>query len=175
MYQQHILFLRECVAGTMHHFVEKWLEYLFLHLFVLFLFVCFSAAFFLFNLFFKFHLFICAYNDWVGSDFFISFSFSWLFLCFCSGLNKFSFEPILCVLIIWPWHFYKLLKLLLCFFPHLVISFVFFFNFYFNYMCIQCLGHFFPIPPNPFVPPPTPSIPGRNYFALISNFVEERV
>jgi hypothetical protein len=23
--------------------------------------------------------------------------------------------------------------------------------------------------------PPTPSIPGRNYFALISNFVEERV
>jgi hypothetical protein len=25
------------------------------------------------------------------------------------------------------------------------------------------------------ISPPTPSIPGRNYFALISNFVEERV
>jgi hypothetical protein len=28
---------------------------------------------------------------------------------------------------------------------------------------------------SPFPLPPTPSIPGRNYFALISNFVEERV
>jgi hypothetical protein len=36
-------------------------------------------------------------------------------------------------------------------------------------------------PPHPYHPlrpiplPPTPSIPGRNYFALISNFVVERV
>jgi hypothetical protein len=35
-----------------------------------------------------------------------------------------------------------------------------------------------PLPYHPlcsFPLPPTPSIPGRNYFALISNFVEERV
>jgi hypothetical protein len=34
------------------------------------------------------------------------------------------------------------------------------------------------LPYHPFCPlplPTTPSIPGRNYFALISNFVEERV
>jgi hypothetical protein len=46
-------------------------------------------------------------------------------------------------------------------------------------MCIQCLGHFFPLPPAPSFTPhlmhPNPSLPGRNYFALISNFVEERV
>jgi hypothetical protein len=41
--------------------------------------------------------------------------------------------------------------------------------FSFIHMCIQCLGHFFP-PPFLF-----PSLPGRNYFALISDFVEERV
>jgi hypothetical protein len=35
-----------------------------------------------------------------------------------------------------------------------------------------------PPPPVPLLPlllPPTPSLPGRNYFALISNFVEGRV
>jgi hypothetical protein len=35
-----------------------------------------------------------------------------------------------------------------------------------------------PLPYHPLHPlplPPTPSIPSRNYFALISNFVEERV
>jgi hypothetical protein len=33
-----------------------------------------------------------------------------------------------------------------------------------------------PLPPTPPSPsPPTPSIAGRNYFALISNWVEERV
>jgi hypothetical protein len=35
-----------------------------------------------------------------------------------------------------------------------------------------------PLPYHPLRPlplSPTPSIPGRNYFALISNFVEERV
>jgi hypothetical protein len=45
-------------------------------------------------------------------------------------------------------------------------------------------GSFLPLlPPPPFSPAPTassltpsyPSLPGRNYFALISNFVEERV
>jgi hypothetical protein len=46
-------------------------------------------------------------------------------------------------------------------------------------MCTQGLGHFSPLPPPPPLPPtpPTPSlppsIPSRNYFALISNFVEE--
>jgi hypothetical protein len=48
-------------------------------------------------------------------------------------------------------------------------------------MCMQYLVHFSPLPhPLPYLPrplplPPTPSIPGRNYFALISNFVEETV
>jgi hypothetical protein len=44
------------------------------------------------------------------------------------------------------------------------------------------LGSFPPLPPPPPLPPtlppsspPTPSIPSRKYFALISNFVEERV
>jgi hypothetical protein len=32
-----------------------------------------------------------------------------------------------------------------------------------------------PLPPCPLPLSPTPLIPGRNYFALISNFVEERV
>jgi hypothetical protein len=30
-------------------------------------------------------------------------------------------------------------------------------------------------PTTPFLSLPTPSLPGRNYFALISSFVEERV
>jgi hypothetical protein len=49
-------------------------------------------------------------------------------------------------------------------------------------MCIQGLGHFsprpHPLPYHPLRPLPLltiPSIPSRNYFALISNFVEERV
>jgi hypothetical protein len=52
----------------------------------------------------------------------------------------------------------------------------------FIHMFIQCLGHFSPLLPtsslsplllsSPLLPP---SLPGRNYLALISNFVEERV
>jgi hypothetical protein len=51
----------------------------------------------------------------------------------------------------------------------------------FIHMYIQCLDHFSPLPhcslpfPHPLPLPPIPLLPGRNYFALISNFVEERV
>jgi hypothetical protein len=41
------------------------------------------------------------------------------------------------------------------------------FFFFYSYVHTS-LGSFLP-------PAPTPSIPGRNYFALISNFAEERV
>jgi hypothetical protein len=56
-----------------------------------------------------------------------------------------------------------------------------FFFFSFIHMCIQCLGHFSLLPPSPSLPPipslsPLPSLlPDRNYFALISDFVEKRV
>jgi hypothetical protein len=57
-----------------------------------------------------------------------------------------------------------------------------FFYCFIIHMGIQGLGPFSPLPPPPPLPPtppplspPTPSIPSRNYFALISNFVEERV
>jgi hypothetical protein len=66
------------------------------------------------------------------------------------------------------------------FLPFLLLFF-YFYCFIFH-MCIQCLGHFSPLaPPHPLPPTPpppsspTPSIPGRNYFALISNFVEEHI
>jgi hypothetical protein len=49
-------------------------------------------------------------------------------------------------------------------------------------MCIQGLGlsppYPHPLPYHPLCPlplPPTPSIPSKNYFALISNFVEESI
>jgi hypothetical protein len=58
----------------------------------------------------------------------------------------------------------------------------FFFHFSFIiHMCIQGLVHFSPLPPPPPLPPHSspflspPSIPSRNYFALIYNFVVERV
>jgi hypothetical protein len=56
-----------------------------------------------------------------------------------------------------------------------------FLNFYLIHICIQCFSHFSPFPhpllhpPTPSLFLPTPSLPGRNYFALISNFVEERL
>jgi hypothetical protein len=62
--------------------------------------------------------------------------------------------------------------------------FFFLFNFYcfIIHMCIQCLGHFSPmLPPPPLPPtllPPSPPHPlhtQQKLFALISNFVEERV
>jgi hypothetical protein len=72
--------------------------------------------------------------------------------------------------------------------PHLAQDAFFFFNtcaFFYCFiihMCIQGLGHFSRLPLPPSLPPtppppspPTPSIPSRNYFALISNFVEERL
>jgi hypothetical protein len=71
-----------------------------------------------------------------------------------------------------------------CFLSQLASFFLSFFFLYsfFIHMCIQCLGHFSPCPqPLPYPPlhplpcPPTSSIPSRNYFALISNFVEERL
>jgi hypothetical protein len=62
------------------------------------------------------------------------------------------------------------------------LCFFFFLNFSFIHMYLQCLGHFSPLPPAPSPTPQPPLsaslpplLPGRNYFALISNFVEERV
>jgi hypothetical protein len=55
-------------------------------------------------------------------------------------------------------------------------QYVFYFSFI--HMCIQCLSHFSPLPPPPPTPslsPPTPLLPGRNYFALISDFVKESI
>jgi hypothetical protein len=59
--------------------------------------------------------------------------------------------------------------------------FYFFKFFSFIYMCIQCLGYFLllspalSLTPTPLPLPPTPSLPDRNYFALIFNFVEDTV
>jgi hypothetical protein len=53
-----------------------------------------------------------------------------------------------------------------------------FFPFFFYSYVHTMLGSFLPalLPPTlPPPSPPTPSLPGRNYFALISNFVVERV
>jgi hypothetical protein len=33
------------------------------------------------------------------------------------------------------------------------------FNFYFIHMCIQCLGHFSPLLPTPYLIPPYPPLP----------------
>jgi hypothetical protein len=59
-------------------------------------------------------------------------------------------------------------------------SFIYLFIFY-SYVH-RMFGSFLPLsPPFSFLPtppfplPPTWSLPGRNYFALISNFVEERI
>jgi hypothetical protein len=67
-------------------------------------------------------------------------------------------------------------------FSFLFFIYLFIFYCFIIHMCIQGLGHFSPLPPPPPLPPtppppspPHPSIPSRNYFALISDFVEERV
>jgi hypothetical protein len=57
--------------------------------------------------------------------------------------------------------------------------FIFFFIFFYSYVHTM-FGSFLPPSPHPLLAhtlslSPTPSLPGRNYFALISNFVEERV
>jgi hypothetical protein len=50
-----------------------------------------------------------------------------------------------------------------------------FFNFFYSYVHAM-FGSFLPPSPHPLpYTPPYLSIPGRNYSALISNFVEERV
>jgi hypothetical protein len=64
--------------------------------------------------------------------------------------------------------------------PRNAWAIVFFYFSFIIHMCIQGLDHFSPLPPPPPLPPipPPPSpppIPSRNYFALISNFVVERV
>jgi hypothetical protein len=43
------------------------------------------------------------------------------------------------------------------------------------FLCAYMVWDIFPPAPTHSLSHPTPSIPGRNYFALISNFVEERV
>jgi hypothetical protein len=45
---------------------------------------------------------------------------------------------------------------------------------FFNYSYVHTMFRSF-LPPSPNPLPTTPSIPSRNYSALISNFVEERV
>jgi hypothetical protein len=77
-------------------------------------------------------------------------------------------------------HFYLVFQPL-CSLASVMASFFFNFFFFYSHMCTM-FGSFLPLSP---LPPPllptlslsplTPSLPGRNYFALISNFVEERV
>jgi hypothetical protein len=67
------------------------------------------------------------------------------------------------------------------FFFKFFISFFLFLFFFYSYVHTM-FGSFLPPLPTPPLPPshplplsPTPSIPDRNYFALISNFVVERI
>jgi hypothetical protein len=78
-----------------------------------------------------------------------------------------------------PYNFYyKYLRNVFLFYLYNI--YILFFSFIIH-MCIKGLVHFSPLPPPPplppTLPPPSPpsSIPSRNYFALISNFVVERV
>jgi hypothetical protein len=65
----------------------------------------------------------------------------------------------------------------------ILVSSFFSFFFYYSYVCAYKAWFISPpcphsLPYHPLHPlplPPTPSIPSRNYFALISNFVVERV
>jgi hypothetical protein len=78
--------------------------------------------------------------------------------------------------------FFNCFIICMCSAPKCFNHFTLFFYCFVIHTCIQGLGHFSPLPPPPPLPPtpplplpPTPSIPSRNYFALISNFVVERV
>jgi hypothetical protein len=63
-------------------------------------------------------------------------------------------------------------KILLTFF-FIVLLFIGAYNAWaISLLCLHPLPYH---PLHPLTLPPTPSIPSRNYFALISNFVEERV
>jgi hypothetical protein len=76
------------------------------------------------------------------------------------------------------------LRVVRVFHPLIIPQMIYFLKkfFYYSYMHTR-LGSFLPTAPTPSLTthsalslfPPTPSIPGRNYFALISNFIEERV
>jgi hypothetical protein len=60
--------------------------------------------------------------------------------------------------------------------PCIAILFYLFFSFFIIFICaynVWVISAPFPQPPP--LPPPNPTLPGRNYFALISSFVEERV
>jgi hypothetical protein len=54
-------------------------------------------------------------------------------------------------------------------------SFILFIYAYNVWVIFPPFPHPLPYPPTPSLFPPTPSLSGRNYFALISNFVEESV
>jgi hypothetical protein len=75
------------------------------------------------------------------------------------------------------WNFFPFVVSLISFFFSLLFIYLFFF--YYSYVHTR-LGSFLPhpLPYHPLRPlpiPPTPSIPSRNYFALISNFVVESI
>jgi hypothetical protein len=61
-------------------------------------------------------------------------------------------------------------------FIYLIFIFLLFICAYNAWVISPPFPHPLPYHPHCLLPlPPTPSIPGRNYFALISDFVEERV
>jgi hypothetical protein len=94
----------------------------------------------------------------------------------------------------WSWLWQKR-RLRFLFIPHSILNmhlilliahthfcflfFITFLLFYYSYVHTRLESFLLPAPPLPHTPPPPssshPSIPSRNYFALISNFVEERV
>jgi hypothetical protein len=109
------------------------------------------------------HIEIIIVTDWVFCVSHIFYFILWVML------NKWFFHPLKIV----TSHFF------LSFFLSFCHSCPFKKNFY-SYVHTM-FGSFLPPSPHPplttpaLLLPPTPSLPGRNYFALISNFVEERV